>query len=324
MMIFFQKTCYGLKKSSLLSLIFSFSLLLPLCSCFTGIESTKKINLSRQDRKLALPTPEEKYMEQIEPEPLKNWDTGKLFMASDDKALLVIVPREGLVDIPPDSVKGKILQFYGVDSKINAAGDINLVLLFFDGVYIYTFDTGKPFQEAMENLKSDQVPMLIDLQMVDEARALLNGKQVWTRSSLWYDKDGNRVPGRKFIPVTITNISPGNMVFPLEVEITDPDGNQAFLFMNFGSNDNESRAFGNLFSLSDLRKHYPGIDDETWEYITKEKVKPGMTKEECRLALGNPTEANSGHDYSQTLDIWSYENGYVLWFEDGRLVKTRQ
>lgn len=298
------------------------SLFLP--SCFTGIESTKKISLSREDKKLTNPTPEELFMAQLKAEPLKEWANGKRFIASDDKALLAIVPQSGIIPIPPDSIKGKILEFAGVEPKMNASGNLNVALLFSDGIYTYSYDTGKEFDYAMENLFSDQIPMLIDEDMVTQARRLLVGNKFFTRSSLWYDDKGNRIDGQKFVEVTVTDVQPGNLVFPLNLAIRTKDGNSAHMFMNFGNAGNESRGFNNLFSLSDIKKHYPHINAETWDFISNEKVKEGMTKEECRLALGNPSDASSGHDYSQTLDIWSYENGKVLWFEDGRLVKIRQ
>lgn len=299
-------------------------ILLGLTSCFTGIESTKKINLSREDRKLSKASAEEKFMDSVSTFPLKEWNDGKKFIVADDKALLVIVPQEGRLPTPPDALKGSILSFAGVDSKINAAGQIILVALFADENYLYAYDTGKTFDEAMENLLSDQIPMLIDMDMIQEARNLLKGKSFWSRTNLWYDKDGNRIDGRKFVEVTVTDVMPGDMVFPLWLQIQDDNNETAYLFMNFGHADNESRAFHNLFSLSDIKKHYPNIDQDTWKLISRGQVAAGMTKEECRLALGNPKEINSGHDYSQTLDIWHYDNGIVLWFEDGRLVKIRQ
>lgn len=306
----------------------SILLLLFICcfltSCFTGIESTKKINLSREDKKNMVPTKEEMFMSQVEAFPLKSWDEGKRFIASDNKALLVIVPQSGLLPYAPDSIKGKELLFKGVESKINAAGDMTVALLFTDGTYIYAYDTGKEFSLALEEVKSDQIPMLIDEDMVVQARQLLTGQKFWTRSNLWYDAQGNRIDGKKYVEVTIIDVQPGDMIFPLRLEIKTEDNAIAYIFMNFGSADNESRSFNNLFSLSDIRKHYPNIEPETWTFITQGKVKEGMTKDEVRLALGNPNDLASGHDYSQTLDIWSYENGRVLWFEDGRLVKIRQ
>lgn len=321
-MIFPKKRASIISTSSLIAWGIWFLCPFLLVSCFTGIESTKKISLSREDKKLAEKSPEEKFMDRVQPQDLQSWQQGKRFIVSDDKALLVIKPREGLLPVAPDSVKGKILEFDGVESNINAAGDLTVSLVFTDGIFIYHYDTGKEFQDAMANFKSDQIPMLIDEDMVNDARNLLIGKTLWSKSPLWYDNDGNRIPGKKFVEVEIVNVEPGNLVFPLIVEISD-QGAAAFLYMNFGSADNESRAFSNLFSLSDIKKHYPAIDNETWEFISVGKVKEGMTKEECRLSLGNPSDSNSGHDYSQTIDIWTYDNGTVLWFEDGRLVKTR-
>ncbi|MCH5228038.1 MAG: hypothetical protein J1F16_09545 [Muribaculaceae bacterium] len=280
--------------------------------------------MSREDKKLSAPTAEELFMQQVEAVPLKDWNEGKRFVASDNKALLVVVPRQGLLPVAPDSVKGKVLEFCGIESKINAAGSLTVTLIFSDGIYIYSYDTAKEFNDAMETVKSDQIPMLIDEDMVNQARQLLLGKKLWNRSPLWYDKEGNRIDGKKFVEVTITDIQPGNLIFPLQVEIETDNKEKAYVYMNFGSADNESRSFNNIFSFTDIRKHYPGIDNATWDLISQGKVKPGMTKEEVKLSLGNPSDLNSGHDYSQTLDIWTYDNGKVLWFEDGRLVRIRQ
>lgn len=263
-------------------------------------------------------------MSQVKASPLKSWDIGKSFIASDNKALLVIIPQSGLLPYSPDSIKGKKLLFQGVESKINAAGNLNVALLFSDDLYLYYYDTGKEFDIAMEELNSDQIPMLIDEDMVFQSKQLLKGRKFWSRSNLWYDEEGNRIDGKKFVEVTIVDVQPGNMVFPLWIEIETEDKEKAFLYMNFGSAGNESRSFHNLFSFNDIRKHYPNIDPETWDYISRGKVKMGMTKDEVRLSLGNPNDLSSGHDYSQTLDIWSYDNGRVLWFEDGRLTKIRQ
>ena len=49
-----------------------------------------------------------------------------------------------------------------------------------------------------------------------------------------------------------------------------------------------------------------------------------MTKQECRLALGAPAQAESGRDFSKTIDIWTYANGIYLRFEDGILVDFRK
>lgn len=294
-----------------------------LTSCFTGIESTKKINLSREDKKLSNPTAEEKFLHSLSPYPLKEWVSAKEFIVADNKALLVIKPQSGIISTPPDSVKGKILNFTGVEPSMNPAGDITVTLLFTDGIYNYAYDSGKSFDDAMENLQSNQIPMLIDVDMVNNAKNLLTGKTFWTKSPLWYDINGSRIAGKKFVPVEIVDVTAGDLVFPLKLEIKDTAGRIAYIYMNFGSDDNESRSFSNIFSLSDIKKHYPNIEPDVWELICAGEVKEGMTKDECKLSLGNPSDTNSGHDYSQTIDIWNFDDGKVLWFEDGRLVRMR-
>lgn len=300
-----------------------FSLCL-LQSCFTGIEGTKKINMSKEDKRKAKATDEEEFFSGINALPLQEWEKGKIFIATDDKALLIYDTQQQLFPNDSVSIKGKLMQFAGVESKMNAAGDLTVVILFTDGERLLAYDTNKEFESAMTSFKSDEVPMMIDAEMVMQARKKLVGKNLWTRSNLWYDENGERIDGKKYIPVTVTAVEPGSLLFPLKVKIKDESGEEAYMFMNFGNSGTESRSFHNLFSISDIRKHYPTIEPETWDYISIGKVKSGMTKDECRLALGNPVDVNSGHDYSQTIDIWNYDNGKVLWFEDGRLVRFRQ
>lgn len=82
----------------------------------------------------------------------------------------------------------------------------------------------------------------------------------------------------------------------------------------------ESRSFRNLFTLSDPKEKYPSILPEIWDAICDGHVRNGMTKDECRLAIGNPADSQSGHDWNSTIDIWSYPDGTFLRFQDGILV----
>lgn len=297
---------------------------MALSSCFTGVESTKKISLSREDRKKIKPTDEELFYQGIPGIPLKDWDQGHKFFVTDNKAILVFEPHGIPIGDSIPELENKILTFTGIESRLDPAGNITLVIDFTDGRYKLPFNTGRPFENALEDVKSDQIPMLVDLKIVEQANNLLKGKQLWTRTLLWYDEKGERINGKKFVPVTIEEITPGNMVFPFKVKIKESDGSFAWLFMNAGNSGTESRSFAHLFSLTDLKKHYPSISDENWNLICLGDVAKGMTKDECRLALGTPIEVNSGHDYSRTLDIWNYENGIVLWFEDGILSHFRK
>lgn len=298
-------------------------LTVTMSSCFTGVEGTKKITLSREDRRTLNPTEEEKFFVGIQGSPLSAWKLGKPFVAADDKAILIF-DQQGLPPDPESSgIGGKLIYYEGTRSTLGADGRMYTSIVFRFGNNHLTYNTGKSSEEALA-LTSDQIPMLIDNDMVAETKALLTGKQFWIKSPLWYDAVGNRIPGMKFIPVTITDVLPASVAFPINIKFTYGNSEEAWVFMNFGNSGTESRSFPSIFSLSDIRKRYPMITDESWELICREKVRTGMTKEECKLALGNPTEVNSGHDYSQTLDLWNYSDGTVLWFEDGLLTRFRR
>lgn len=279
--------------------------------------------MSREDKRKANPTPEERFFSGIQGVPLKDWEKGREFIAADDKALLIF---DGIQpEFFPDSVKfkGKILKYDGLQHKMSPAGVLTASIIFSDDFMPYVYDTGKPSDTAPETLFSNEIPMLIDRQLIEEAANLLKGKQLWTRSNLWYDENEQRIDGKKYVEVVVENVDAGNLAFPLKLTLRTLDNEVFNMFMNLGNSDTESRAFHNLFSISDIKKHYPDISPEFWDLICNGKVSIGMTKQECRLALGNPIETSSGHDYSQTLDIWSYDNGKVLWFEDGKLVRFK-
>lgn len=279
--------------------------------------------MSREDRRNAEPTPEEIFFSGIEPTPLKEWIPGRKFIASDNKAILAFESFRSPFADDSLEMKGKILNYESVRSSVGADGNLNLIIVFTDGERKFLYDTGKDFDSAMEKVESNDLPMLIDLEMVEDARKILTGKKLWTRSNLWYDDNEERIDGKKYVPVTITDVVPGNFVFPLKLVLKTEDDIKFNMFMNFGNANTESRSFHNLFSLTDLRKNYPTILPEYWDLICEGKVKNGMSKLECRLALGNPIEIASGHDYSQTLDIWTFENGIILWFEDGKLTRYK-
>jgi hypothetical protein len=299
-------------------------LCLPLSSCFTGIEGTKKITLSKEDRKAIRPSDEEIFFSDVAGEPLSNWSKGREFVAADNKTALIF-DQQGL-PLDPESIKlgGKILSYEGISPRIAADGSRNAVIAFSNGQDVFFYNTGKTLSDAPQAIMSDQIPMIIDTHMIQKAKDLIIGKTLWTRSPLWYDESGERIKGRKYVPVVIKDVTAGTLAFPLKVMFEDASGNRAWMFMNFGNSGNESRSFSNLFSLSDIQKKYPSIDQEVWNLICNGEIRIGMTKDECRLSLGIPTEVSSGHDYSQTLDLWHYTDGKVLWFEDGTLSKFRR
>lgn len=311
------------KKSSGRAALFfaSLPLMLMLAGCFTGIESTKKINITREDRKLLTLTEEDTFLNKIHGQPLAEWNTGKQFIVSDGRISLLFDRSGGYHEHSDTSgMTGRHLAFKGISHRRLPDASEETVLLLSDEKNEFRLPTGKSPLESRYGVQSSDIPMLIDLDMVKDADRLLTGRKLWIRTALWYDIDGNRMAGRKFIPVTVERVEPGTMVFPLRLTLSDESGLIFIQYMNIGNGSNESRSFAKLFRLSDPRTSYPAISDENWALIQKGKIRLGMTKEECRLSLGNPTSTDSGHDYSSTIDIWKYEDGTFLRFQDGLLI----
>ena len=292
---------------------------LMLTSCFTGIEGTKKITLSKTDLTRLEPEPEEKVLENVVSEKLGVWRTGKKFFITDDKIMYVV---QGNSPTPP--AYGTILTFEGTERKVTPSGVENTYIVFETEGAELKYQIRKPLEEARENFISVQLPMLIDMDMVDKASTTLSGNSYWIKTGLWYDESEAYKSGKKFSKIKVSSVEPGNTTFPLRVNFTDENGEEAHVLINFGNSGNESRSFAHLFSLKDIRQRYPGITDEIWALIQQSQVRNGMTKEECKLALGNPSDVNQGHDYSRTLEMWQYPDGAYLQFADGILVNFRR
>ena len=102
---------------------------------------------------------------------------------------------------------------------------------------------------------SDQIPMIIDTHMIQKAKDLIIGKTLWTRSPLWYDESGERIKGRKYVPVVIKDVTAGTLAFPLKVMFEDASGNRAWMFYEFRQfGKREQIIFESVFALRHSEK----------------------------------------------------------------------
>lgn len=259
-------------------------------------------------------------MDSVNSQKLADWRHGKRFYVTDNRAL-IIFEQKSLTEDSSEFGK-RIIIFDSFSTTTAPDGSESLVIIFNDGKHILRHDTRRSPSDAMLSMTSMSVPMLVDMDVVEKADRILTGRKVWTLTPLWYDIEGNRQPGLKYTAVTVTGVEPGNMVFPLRIRFTNGDS-EAYMYMSATENSTDSRTFASLFSLSDPKKNYPSITDEIWQLIRNGRLQKGMTKEECRLSIGNPKNVDSGHNYSQTLDIWQYPDGSYLLFADGQLIEYR-
>lgn len=308
--------------------ILSFVLLLLLSGCFTGVESTPRISNADVRRETkndgrVFSEHEEKIASRIVSPPPAQWRRGERFIVCDPKISHTFNSTPGNI-LPAE---GDTIVFVGFENVRNIMGQsaTNVKLVSERGDTL-TYRIDAPVENILER-KSLDIPFTISLRMAERADSILKGTRAYVTTAYRYNSsDGKRIERRRFQPVTISSVKSGNVELPLRVFFKEK-GNGAdeefFLWMTPGASRTSTRNFPALFSLSDPREKYPAITDEVWNAITMSRVIPDMTKQECRLALGSPSEVIRGHSYSSVYERWIYQDGINLIFEDGLLKSVR-
>lgn len=280
-------------------------------SCFTGIESTPKITAHDVKRQHATVTPEMKYAASVTGDSVALWQPGKQFIVTDSKIALALSP----IDAAERLTTGDTIVYQGMRPTPSMT-DVDDTLLMFltarnDTLY---YRLQEPPRSLMQR-PALNVPFTIEQTIVDRASQLLVGNDYYITTPVWFNDNGDNITGRKLVGVHIDRVTAGNTMYPLAVYFTDVDGNRSHVYMSVGSNHSATRNFDKLFSLTNPRLKYKDIADDVWDCITRSTVKPEMTRDECRLSLGNPREIIRGH----YLERWTYDNGRVLIFDDNYL-----
>ena len=295
-------------------------LLLMMSSCFTGVESTKKITDKDVKKVVEVLTQEEVEANTlaIPTDSFACWNRGKQFYVCDNNARLIFAPSAAY-NADTLNMKGKILAYdgYHLGSVLDNRNTVNIE--FTDGKNKYVYSTDKTIGEIKSGYT---IPFLIDMDVVRFVASKLEQRTCYIKTPIWYDLNEEMTAGRKFVEVRIDSVLPGNKVFPLKVMFTDIEARRkAMLWMTAGGTVLKNRSFDALFSLTDLRKRYPDIESDVWQCIVAGKVKARMTKDEVRLSLGNPSSINQRPTYEGVREYWYYPDGRYLYFEDGLLVE---
>ena len=297
--------------------------MLSLASCGTGIEVKERVTdkdvlkvIRQVDNKHLLSTLEA-YSDSV-----PAWKVGKRFWVADNQARLLFAHSNDY-DIDTVSLAGKVLTYDGYDTG-GIYDDRNTVNLHFgDGNNRYVYRTGKTIADFKPGFS---IPMLIDQDMVDHFARQIAGRDYYIRTAIWYDRLSEQmIDGRHFIKVHIDSVKPGNAVLPMRVLFTSLDtGEKAMVWMSESATVMLGRDFDALFVESDPRLAYPDISDENWRRITRAQVEIGMTKEECRLALGSPVRISENPYQGGLKEYWYYDGGAYLFFVDGLLNQYRK
>lgn len=294
--------------------------LTSLTGCFTGVESTPKITASDVRRGKPVVTPEDTFLADIAGQPFSQWKPGKRFFVADDKISLIFGPT-----MPAgERLNGSWIVWDRANpvTGVTGATETDLVFRSARGAEMVYRIALSP--DSLRARKSVEVPFTIEESIVDSVRARVDGRRLYVVTRYWRDDNDNSVKGRKFVPVTVDSVSPGNSVYPVKVSFHDDNGTSARLFLSPGATGATPRTFATLFAFSDPYLKYPSITPENWALIIDGKVALDMTREECRLSLGAPQDLDRRAGYSSIQEVWVYENGIYLLFEDGLLRRYRK
>lgn len=310
-------------KIKILSHIVGVVALLSLGSCFTGVENTPKItdkDVSRTISELERRQPSMSLT--ARPDSLLAWKQGKKFFVTDNQARLIFATSSSY-DIDSINLTGKQLSYTGYEQSLGLDNRQVVTINFTDGTNVYSYRTGKTIDEFTSSFS---IPLLVDMDMVIDVASSLEGKEVYIKTSIWYNLEKEHMfKGRQFIKVRITKVAPGNKILPLKVVFRPVDDNQeAFVWMSIGKSTISNRDYDSMFSSRDIHLNYPDITDEHWALIVNGDVTIDMTKEECRLAKGAPKTINRMPNQSDIREYWYYDGGSYLQFVDGLLKAYRK
>ena len=305
-------------------------------ACFTGVESTPRISLSDvRKQQAATSTPEQQLLAGLAPEPPSRWTAGRRLRVDDSKIGLALTASSA----PSDSLTGQDIVFEGFAPAVSLTGTDASELTFHNAAAPeckYYYQTAVSI-DAIDTLAALEVPFTIDLALVERIDSMLRGRRLYIKTPAWYNPaDGRRACiGLRHVPVLVDSVVPGTFNYPAAVLFTveedkrrdmicPPSGpQQRMVYMTVGKSRAATRNFDVLFSFDNPRKEYPEIKDDAWELIVRSKVMTGMSRDECRLALGAPPSVLRTPSYGGMREMWQYSDGVYLVFDDGYLSHFR-
>lgn len=294
--------------------------LLAMTSCFTGIESTPRITADDVRHAGVGVTPEQRFGMAISAEKPSDWSVGKQWMVDDNKIAIIFNPPT------TDTLSGQVLSLVEISSSPTVMGETAVELVFGDSLgHRYSYQPGVTVKD-FGTRQSLSIPFAVELSAVEMADSMMRGKTYYIKTPLWRDASGRRAAaGLRHVPVTVAGIAPGTPMHPLRVMFTTAGDSQLHsVLLSYGDSKTANRNFDRVFSFTDPRLEYPDITDAVWNLIIHSKVCEGMNRDECRLALGAPTNLRRGATDAAHIEHWSYDDGTYLIFEDGILTRFRK
>lgn len=314
------------------------ALLLPVLAtgtgaCFTGVESTPRIKASDvRKQQAATLTPEQLFLSEIAPLPPAQWPAGRRLLVASDRISLLFTSASD----DASALRGHVLDFTGFAPVRSLTGDDAVEASFVadDGRrFFYRIPGFSP--ERLDTVPELAVPFTVDLDVVERIGQAISGRHYYIRTPAWYDgASGDAVNGLRHVEVIVDSVAPGdeNFVAAVYFTVADealrrravPEGATRFVYMSTGKSRAATRNFDTLFAFGNPRKSFPEIKDDVWNLIIASRVREGMSRDECRLALGAPPTVDRVPTYMGMVERWSYPDGVYMVFEDGYLTRFRQ
>ncbi|MEG1585768.1 MAG: hypothetical protein RR346_02715, partial [Bacteroidales bacterium] len=207
------------------------------------------------------------------------------------------------------------------------SGNSTLDLIFSSNGKKFRFETGKSLTQFSDTTYNPLIPGLIWLSEIERADSLLKDQTLYILTSEWQaEDDSTLLHARKFIPVKITGVQPGDEFSPVRINFQDHADRKFYILTTLSGTLNSSSRlrFPKIFSFTNPRMNHKDISDENWELITRGQLANGMIQSEVRLSIGKPSEINRIPTYSGLREQWLYNSGTMIQFQDGRITSFRR
>lgn len=302
-------------KRSLLACTF-ISILLPLYS---------QKNKSKTDKE-RIATEEQFLAENFTLKSPSKWKPGEQFIYIEHKLNITIKPLHPILNDTTD-YKNVIFTFDSFKEQTDWLGKSSLDLIFKTDNGKFKYETGKSLEQFSDTTYNPLIAGLIWLDEIERADSLFRGRKLYILTSEWLsDNESDLLKTRKFIPVEVTSVEPGNTHYPVRFNFVDEQGTSFSILSTLsGTLNSPSRmAFEKIFSFEDPKLKYKDIKEPNWVSITYGRINEGMTQQEVKLSIGKPTEIKRIPTYSGLKEQWFYNNGMMIFFEDGLVTKFRK
>lgn len=293
-------------------------LVVAMVSCFTGIESTPKITAEHVKREHIVENADNKLLASVTQEPVGVWQPGKAFYVTDSKIALALT----LMPSTERLAKGDTLRYVGAKDVTSVLGKPVAEIEFEGPRGMRATYRADHSIESLASLKGVTIPFAVELSIVEKADRVLRGRELYVLTSEWCTDSLTPRRGRKFVPVKVLGARPANETFPIALTLADVTAQPVDTFslmLSIGDGIAATRPIGSLLSTTNPRAIHPEISDANWTAIIAGQVREGMTRPECKLSLGRPANVERRPGYSTLAEIWMYDNGKRLIFEDGLL-----